>query len=386
MNNLVNFIYTCPEEYSILQVILFIKTILKFVFYVVPIFLIALMSFDFFKNIISNDESTMKKNSLFSLKRLIFCAAMFLVPTIVNFVSVLLGDVGIDYATYVTCANNTDIQTVMIKKANSILKEYEENVNGAFDSELESLITNIKDKNVQLELKTRYEDIKEEFIAEQMKAKEESEKDSKKSSATTRATDQQEKGLWVAHQKNDKDRVAKAIADGFWGIEVDVNQSGNIFKLYHDTYHGYNLDEFLDTCKKNNIIAVLDLKTISDYSKLVSVVKQKGMLNKAIFQTGNTSVVSSLHQADSNSRIWFLNSAGYDSLKTDSITKIKDKIEAVNMLALAVDESVIKKVHDMGLKICAFSYLNGMYPTYGKSAEQLKSWGVDYLAANAIEK
>ena len=54
------------------------------------------------------------------------------------------------------------------------------------------------------------------------------------------------------------------------------------------------------------------------------------------------------------------------------------------MLATAVDKNVINTVHSMGLKICAFSYVDGMYPSRGKSAATLRSWGADYLMANAI--
>lgn len=192
-------------------------------------------------------------------------------------------------------------------------------------------------------------------------------------------------GLWVAHQKNDADRVQNAINAGFWGIEVDVRQNGSVFRLEHNTYHGYNLDTFLDTCKKNNIIAVLDIKEVSDYNAFVGLVNSKGMLNHTIFQTGSASVVNSLYSVNSNVRIWFLNSANKGALRTSTINPIKNKLEGVNMLALSVDASVIKQVHNMGLTICAFSYLDTMYDSEGKSAANLRSWGADYLMANAIK-
>ncbi len=194
------------------------------------------------------------------------------------------------------------------------------------------------------------------------------------------------KTLWVAHQKNDADRVQAAIKAGFWAIEVDVYQSGSVFQLKHDTYHGYNLDVFLDTCKKNNIVAVLDLKSVSDYKKLIELVKSKGWFNYTIFQADTTSVVKTLNSVDSNSRIWFLNSALEAALKVSEINSVKDKLEGINMIALSVDSNVIKQVHNMGLTICAFSYNSTMYDSRGKSANNLASWGADYLMANDVTK
>lgn len=109
------------------------------------------------------------------------------------------------------------------------------------------------------------------------------------------------------------------------------------------------------------------------------------MLNHTIFQTGSASVVNSLYSVNSNVRIWFLNSANKGALRTSTINPIKNKLEGVNMLALSVDASVIKQVHNMGLTICAFSYLDTMYDSEGKSAANLRSWGADYLMANAIK-
>ena len=220
---------------------------------------------------------------------------------------------------------------------------------------------------------------------------EQPEKETSKSSGevpTTTVSPESPRGktLWVAHQKNDADRVQAAIKAGFWGIEVDVYQSGSTFQLKHDTYHGYNLDVFLDTCKKNNIVAVLDLKSVSDYKKLIELVKSKGWFNYTIFQADTVSVVKSLNSADSNSRIWFLNSALEADLKVSEINSVKDKLEGINMIALSVDSNVVKQVHNMGLTICAFSYNSTMYDSRGKSANNLASWGTDYLMANDITK
>ena len=209
-------------------------------------------------------------------------------------------------------------------------------------------------------------------------------KSNQTSTTTTVSQTSTRTGKWIAHQKNSRDRVQAAISAGFAGVEVDVHQEGNTFKLYHDTYHGYNLDEFLDDCKQAGILAVLDIKYVSSYGALINAIKSKGMFSNTVIQVGSSSAVNAIYDVDHSARIWFLNSANDTPLRTSEITAVKNKIELVNMLALSVNQTIVNTVHGMGLKIGAFSYINGMYPSSGRSAETLKSWGVDYLMANSI--
>lgn len=196
------------------------------------------------------------------------------------------------------------------------------------------------------------------------------------------------KGLWVAHMKNSATKVSDAIKEGFWGIEVDVHQSGNVFKLYHDSsndpYNGYNLDVFLETCKNNNITAVLDLKEISDYSKLISLVKSKNMEDNTIYQT-SVGKVKKIFNLDNKARIWVLISDSNKNITGSVLTdlsSVKDYVEGINMLALNVDQDDINTVHGLGLKICSFSYKSKLYSN--ADASTLKKWGSDYLMANNI--
>jgi len=197
------------------------------------------------------------------------------------------------------------------------------------------------------------------------------------------------KGLWVAHMKNRAEYVDEAIKEGFWGIEVDVRQSGDIFKLYHDSsndpYRGYNLDVFLDTCKANNITAVLDLKKVNDYDKLISLVKSKNMQNNTIYQTsvGNA---KNIYNIDSNARIWVLISDSNRNISGSVLKQlqdVKDYVEGINMLALNVDSNDISTVQSLGLTFCAFSYKSKLYSN--ANASTLRKWGSDYIMANNID-
>ena len=54
--------------------------------------LIVMISIDFAKNVIAGKDDDMKKNLSLAIKRIIYCVAMFLVPTIVDATMGLLGD------------------------------------------------------------------------------------------------------------------------------------------------------------------------------------------------------------------------------------------------------------------------------------------------------
>lgn len=107
MPMLINILDFCTEP-EILKVILYIQIILKYVFFIVPIGLMLMMGFDFFKNVTAGREEDMKKNLNLAIKRLIFCVCMFFVPTIVSLVVDVVNDsiedINIDYQ---SCLDNT---------------------------------------------------------------------------------------------------------------------------------------------------------------------------------------------------------------------------------------------------------------------------------------
>ena len=111
---------------EILRVIMFIITIIKVVFYLIPIGLILMMAFDFFKNIIAGKDSEMSKNTMLSVKRIVFCAVLFLVPSVVSLViDVVDSALGTDN-NYLSCVTNANSDTIVQKQteyAESLLDE-----------------------------------------------------------------------------------------------------------------------------------------------------------------------------------------------------------------------------------------------------------------------
>lgn len=98
MNNLffLGLVTNACENVDILRVCYFIKQLLKIAFIILPIVLIVMLSIDFAKNVVSQEDE-MKKNLQLAIKRLLYAVAVFLVPTIVNIAINVIGDFDIGY-------------------------------------------------------------------------------------------------------------------------------------------------------------------------------------------------------------------------------------------------------------------------------------------------
>ena len=129
MPTLINILDVCTEP-EILKVILYIQIILKYVFIIVPIGLILMMGFDFFKNVTAGREEDMKKNLSLAIKRLIFCVCMFFVPTIVSLVVNIVNDSIEDFSVdYQSCLDNTKYIDYYEKIAEEEKAKEEEDLN-----------------------------------------------------------------------------------------------------------------------------------------------------------------------------------------------------------------------------------------------------------------
>ena len=100
---MISFLVSVCEIPDILNVIFSVKGFLGVVLFLVPMFLIVMMTVDFAKCVIASDVESMKKTFQLSIKRLLMAMALFLVPTIVSATMNLLGELNVEYA---SCINN----------------------------------------------------------------------------------------------------------------------------------------------------------------------------------------------------------------------------------------------------------------------------------------
>ena len=120
---------------AILKVIYFIFEIMKLAFILVPIGLIAMITVDFAKNIMSNEDE-MKKNLSIVFKRIMMCVALFFVPTIVRLAMSLVNmadpSFNIPYRDCIANANLSKIAEIegyeeTIKEQEKIIEEEKRN-------------------------------------------------------------------------------------------------------------------------------------------------------------------------------------------------------------------------------------------------------------------
>ena len=92
------FILDACDNVSLLSTIFYAKEILKYVFILIPIILILMVTIDFSRSIISKDDASMKNNFKIAIKRVIYAIVIFLTPSIVSFAMNVLVDSDVKYA------------------------------------------------------------------------------------------------------------------------------------------------------------------------------------------------------------------------------------------------------------------------------------------------
>lgn len=145
---------------AVLRIILFIDTLLDIVLFIIPIGLIVMLMIDFSKNVIAGKEDEMKKNVSLAIKRIIFCVIIFLIPTIVNFVNSLLGNLGVDYFQCLTNANIDYINNRVIEIAEEALEiaKQKRTMDSVFEAE--TAISEINDDSIKQTMKQQISNLK----------------------------------------------------------------------------------------------------------------------------------------------------------------------------------------------------------------------------------
>ena len=157
---------------AILKVIYFIFEIIKLAFIIVPIGLIVMITVDFAKNVMSNEDE-MKKNLSLVFKRVIMCVAIFFVPTIVrlamNLVDIADPSFNIPYRECIENANLSKIEEMegyeeTAKSQEKAMEEYEKSqqlkVEDSGSSPNKTISSSDKNKNDDSSDETAKEDVK----------------------------------------------------------------------------------------------------------------------------------------------------------------------------------------------------------------------------------
>ncbi len=112
-----NLLSDACNDVGVLRVILFLKTLLQYVFTLVPVAAVLWLTIDMTKNVFSQDADTQRKNLGMFVRRCIYLIIVFLIPTIVNLTLSLFAE-DIDTSEYSKCMNVTSESIKVLLKKN----------------------------------------------------------------------------------------------------------------------------------------------------------------------------------------------------------------------------------------------------------------------------
>ena len=173
---------TCTNP-EILKVILYVKQILNILLFIIPIGLILMLAFDFFKNVIAGKNEEMQKNFKIAIKRLLYLVLIFFVPTIVNFVMKTLNEIEVPYSDCVVNADTTYIENRTLELANEALTTAKNSPTVSNIIAAENAIEKIYDKTKKAEMEAEINvviDSLTDEVKEQLRQEEEERKKAKK--------------------------------------------------------------------------------------------------------------------------------------------------------------------------------------------------------------
>lgn len=215
--NLLVFLNSCPDEFEILEIIYFARLLFNAIFIIVPIGLIIFIIIDLFKNVASDNEKDQKKNNGIIIKRIIYAILLFFVPTIVGVVNNLLGDLEVNYATYLNCANKEDIQDIIENKADHLVNLALNTLDYDDYSDASYVVSKIRDDNLRNKYEKMLEDIKNDVV----KNNSNDDSDEDKGNNSNNDDDNNNDGNDDSGSDNDNDDYNENIGTG----SIDVSYS-----------------------------------------------------------------------------------------------------------------------------------------------------------------
>lgn len=238
---------------DLLKTIMFVKAILNIIFIVVPIGLIIMMAIDFLKVVIAGNENDQKKDFNMSLKRVISIVVLFFVPTIVDLLMSLLGNLNVDWNFCYNYATRENIEIVAVENVEQLLAETKKDLSFSNLNELKRQINNISDVETRKKYESELNKLNEEYNSK-VNAEEESSKKqtTTKNNYTIYIGDSRTVGMCMSVQTTSQE---KCIAKGSMG-----------FNWFNDTAIP-ELKKVLKSNPKSNIVINMGTNDLNNASK-----------------------------------------------------------------------------------------------------------------------
>ena len=139
-----------------------------------------------------------------------------------------------------------------------------------------------------------------------------------------------------------------------------------------------DLEDYISICKKYQKIAVLEIKNRMEtkhLKKIVEIIDGMGYLDSTIFISFSWENCTDLRKLVPNEKIQFLCSEWKDSMLSD----LKKYSLDIDIHFRALTKEIADKLHENNIEINCWTVDNPI------DAEQLASFGVDYITSNILE-
>lgn len=189
-------------------------------------------------------------------------------------------------------------------------------------------------------------------------------------------------GKYVLHHDSDLSRMTNGSGtvkantlQTIRGLSIDA---GNGIEMYPNLKIP-TLEEFLDVCKKNNLIPVIELTplfnwTETEVSNFLNIVNNYQMLDKCILISFNKTSLENVRRFNKDIPLHFLaeiNSGNLQICKDLGNCSISSSFGTIT-------EELVKLARDNGIKVGAWTV--DTYSDYNK----LIKWGVTYITTNML--
>lgn len=180
---------------------------------------------------------------------------------------------------------------------------------------------------------------------------------------------------WCSARDNSRELFEAAGQKGFWAVEGDMYSAT---QMGHSSPSGVSFDEYLQICKKYNMIAVLDHVSTSYLDSIQASVAANYSKDKVMVQTYDTSTAKVYSDAGFTTSVCYCLSYTPKSPETYK----EAGISVINIQKDYADEATIRKYIDGGLKVMIFSW--GSF-TDDDLLQKYIDLGVSYIMTNTVD-
>ena len=139
-----------------------------------------------------------------------------------------------------------------------------------------------------------------------------------------------------------------------------------------------NLQNYISICKKYEKVCVLELKsqfTPEETSAFIEIIKSYDYLDQVIFISFHYDDLLHVRAILPDQPCQYLTGDNSDAM----IAKLKDARMDIDIIHTALTEERVKAMHDAGLKVNCWTVDDP------NRAEELASWGVDFITTNILQ-